>query len=71
MKLKILMILDLVLTLREEKGYQMNFGYYPGADAVTVRWTEGEQEMYYGRSFLDQPETEKELDSIILKLQSL
>lgn len=79
MKLKIFRIVDLCLTLKEEKGIEVKFEWCPNANNFWVAAWEGfkfieqedqEWEMYES-VYLDWENAEEKLDAIILKLESL
>lgn len=79
MEQKVLRILKLAMQLKRDKGYEINVDYSPHIDGLYVRAWKGlvrksrsgqEYEFYY-TIYLDSQNAKKELDEIILKLETL
>jgi len=71
-------ILEMILRLKEEKGYEISFSYFAHVNSIQVRYdqgfkyaTRGDDYAYQAIVYLDQPRAEGGLDSIINHLEKL
>ena len=78
MNKQVLRILELILQLKRDKGYEIWFDYYPHVNMLRVRYENGfkhetrtEDYAYQANVCLDLPRAEGGLNSIIKHLESL
>jgi hypothetical protein len=78
MSKQVLRILELILQLKREKGYEIFFKYSPHTNSLNVYYMKGfkwtstmDDNMYDALVYLDQPRAEGGLNSIIKHLESL
>lgn len=78
MKLKALRVFELAMCLLEEKGLEIKVSFMPHVNGIIVdawkgfKWSDGCNEYEFTHTvYFDAENAREELDSIILKLQSL
>ena len=78
MNKQVLRILQLILQLKREKGYEINFNYSPHVNSIQVRYENGfkyatrtDKYAYQAMVYLDQPRAEGGVNSIIKHLEML
>jgi len=78
MSKQVLMILELILRLKRDKGYEIHFSYFGHANSIQVRYEDGfkyatrtDKYAYQAIVYLDQPRAEGGVNSIIKHLEKL
>jgi hypothetical protein len=78
MNKQVLRILELILQLKRDKGYEISFSYFGHVNSIQVRYDEGfkyqsrgDDYAYQAIVYLDQPRAEGGVNSIIKHLEKL
>ena len=78
MNKQVIKILELILQLKQEKGYEIMFNYSAHVNSIKVRYDEGfkyatrtDKSAYHAMVYLDQPRAKGGVNSIIKHLESL